>query len=400
LPIALHDLIQKEDFIQAEKSEQDPSPSDSARHQFIHEAADMDSLSFPASVRFGTMPELDEPMQTIVRRQFMATEDEIKSAANAIRAGQLVAFPTETVYGLGADALNPIAVAKIFELKGRPRFDPLIVHIAERSQLDGLVQAVPPLAQSLIEKFWPGPLSLVLKKQSLVPDIVTAGLDTVAVRCPQNVIARELIRSAATPIAAPSANRFGMVSPTTAKHVRDQFGDQLQFILDDGPCDVGVESSVISFVESEDGSPVLLRPGGITLEEIESVVGPVQTNLIEESKPTSPGQLLRHYSPRTPLCFTDAAEAREARESQARIGLLCLQHSPLEDPSVGNAAAYPYAAVEVLSEEGCFREAAANLFAAMRRLDEKGLDLIVAEPVAEIELGSAIMDRLRRAAAK
>jgi L-threonylcarbamoyladenylate synthase len=384
LPIALHDLIQKEDFIQAEKSEQDPSPSDSARHQFIHEAADMDSLSFPASVRFGTMPELDEPMQTIVRRQFMATEDEIKSAANAIRAGQLVAFPTETVYGLGADALNPIAVA----------------NIAERSQLDGLVQAVPPLAQSLIEKFWPGPLSLVLKKQSLVPDIVTAGLDTVAVRCPQNVIARELIRSAATPIAAPSANRFGMVSPTTAKHVRDQFGDQLQFILDDGPCNVGVESSVISFVESEDGSPVLLRPGGITLEEIESVVGPVQTNLIEESKPTSPGQLLRHYSPRTPLCFTDAAEAREARESQARIGLLCLQHSPLEDPSVGNAAAYPYAAVEVLSEEGCFREAAANLFAAMRRLDEKGLDLIVAEPVAEIELGSAIMDRLRRAAAK
>lgn len=321
----------------------------------------------------------------------MPTEQEILAAATAIRNGELVAFPTETVYGLGANAMDPLAVAKIFELKGRPRFDPLIVHIASPDQLGGLVQAVPKMAQRLIDEFWPGPLSLVLPKNSLVPDIVTAGLGSVAVRCPQNDVARNLIAAANTPISAPSANRFGMVSPTTAKHVSDQFGDRLPYILDDGPCQVGVESTVVSFVEYDGERPCLLRPGGVTREQIESITGPLQSHTHEETRPTSPGQLLRHYSPTTPLYFADSPEVKQLAGGSAKVGLLSFQ-TP--------ASSEQFAAVEVLSEKGCFREAAANLFAAMRRLDEKGLDLIVAQTVEEVDLGLAIMDRLRRAVAK
>ena len=246
------------------------------------------------------------------------------------------------------------------------------------------------MAKKLIETFWPGPLSLVLKKRSVVPDIVTAGLDSVAVRCPLNSVARELIEAAATPVAAPSANRFGMVSPTTAQHVSDQFGDQLTHILDDGPCEVGVESTVVSFAEPDSG-PVLLRPGGITCEQIESVIGPLPAHLHEDSKPTSPGQLLRHYSPRTPLYLANDPDLLAARSKKSKVGLLAFQGSPQTEN---------YSAVEVLSETGCHREAATRLFAALRRLDDKGLDLIVAEEVEEIGLGHAIMDRLKRAATK
>ena len=203
----------------------------------------------------------------------MVTEQEIIAAANAIRQGALVAFPTETVYGLGANALDAEAVAKIFELKGRPRFDPLIVHVANREHLDALVEHVPVAAKNLIEQFWPGPLSVVLPKNPCVPDVVTAGLPTVAVRCPAHGVAKTLIESAGVPIAAPSANLFCAVSPTTAHHVADQFADRVPHILDGGPCSVGVESTVVSFL---DGQPTLLRPGGVTVDEIEEVMGRIR----------------------------------------------------------------------------------------------------------------------------
>jgi L-threonylcarbamoyladenylate synthase len=321
----------------------------------------------------------------------MVTEQEIIDAAGVIRGGGVVAFPTETVYGLGANALDAAAVAGVFEVKGRPRFDPLIVHIAEPELLTDVAKSVPPLAMKLIEEFWPGPLSLVLEKQPCVPDIVTAGLSSVAVRCPAHVLARRLIQAAGVPVAAPSANRFGAVSPTTADHVVEQFGEQVPIVLDDGPCRIGVESTVVSFVDSPDGCPTLLRPGGITLEEIEAIVGTVKIHMHEESRPASPGQLLRHYSPTTRLVLTTDELPTDETAGKTRVGLLSFQR-PIS--SAG------FCATEMLSEQGCLREAAVNLFAALRRLDALGLDYIVARPVPEVELGRAIMDRLRRAAAR
>ena len=321
----------------------------------------------------------------------MINEEEINDAANRLREGKLVAFPTETVYGLGANALDPIAVSKIFELKGRPRFDPLIVHISKPEDIGALVTQVPSLAHELMQKFWPGPLSLVLSKSLTVPDIVTAGLPSVAVRCPSHPIARKFLNAAKVPVSAPSANRFGMVSPTTAQHVFDQFGDAIA-CLDGGPCDVGVESTVISFVDSTDSRPRLLRHGGITLEQIESVTGPIETMIHKESQPTSPGQLSRHYSPRTPLVIASEDVTPESlTQGHEKVGLLCL--SPVKNSA-------RFTAVEILSHDGSLREAATRLFAAMRNLDSMSLDLIVAQAVPEVDLGRAIMDRLTRAAAK
>ncbi len=318
----------------------------------------------------------------------MTTADEIAFAADKIRKGELVGFPTETVYGLGANALDGAAVAAVFALKKRPKFDPLIVHIADPDDLSALVTDVPQAALDLIERFWPGPLSLVLNKQACIPDIVTAGLSSVAIRCPGHDVARGLIRAAGVPIAAPSANRFGMVSPTTAAHVSEQFGQQLATVLDDGPCRVGVESTVISFVETSDARPTLLRPGGVSLEEIEAVIGPVATRTAQPARPSSPGQLTSHYAPATPLWIQRHDLSIQGSQ---RVGLLCLQKP-------ANPA--PFAAIEVLSEQGCLREAAVNLFAAIRRLDTLDLDCIIAHPVPEVDIGRAIMDRLRRASAK
>jgi L-threonylcarbamoyladenylate synthase len=313
----------------------------------------------------------------------MVTEQDIVRAAQVIREGNLVAFPTETVYGLGANALDAVAVAKIFELKGRPRFDPLIVHVARPDELQAFVDRVPQPALDLIAQFWPGPLSVVLPKRACVPDIVTAGLPSVAIRCPAHPVARRLIELAEVPIAAPSANIFCSVSPTTAQHVVDQFGDRLSNILDGGPCDVGVESTVVSFLEDQ---PVLLRPGGVTAEQIEAVIGPLRVLTGIASQPASPGQLPRHYAPSTPLGLSNDPPRRGLR-----VGLLTL------GPPSSRAG---FAAIEVLSERACLREAAANLFAAMRRLDALELDYILAHPVPETGLGHAIMDRLRRASTR
>ncbi len=311
---------------------------------------------------------------------------DVERAASLIVHAGLVAFATETVYGLGANALDAHAVARIFEVKRRPRFDPLIVHVAAPAWLDRLVTSVPDNARRLIDRFWPGPLTLVLPKTPLVPDIVTAGLPSVGVRMPAHPSARRFLELAGTPVAAPSANLFGHVSPTTAQHVAEQLGSRIDYILDGGPCSIGVESTVL---DMSGPSAVLLRPGGLSREQIEEVVGPVKqanTSSGDENPQRSPGMLSTHYAPRTPLMLL----GREGSlPNVARLGLLSLvPESPLA----------PFAAVEILSPRGDLTEGAANLFAAMRRLDNQELDLIVARPVPHTGLGEAINDRLKRAA--
>jgi L-threonylcarbamoyladenylate synthase len=314
----------------------------------------------------------------------MRDTDLIHQAAELIKQGGVIAFPTETVYGLGADALNPLAVARIFEIKNRPYFDPLIVHIANFDEMSRLVINTPADAKKLIKRFWPGPLTLVLSKTDEVPDLVTAGLPTVAIRMPKHPISLQLINDAGCPIAAPSANPFGYVSPTTATHVRDLLGSQVDLILDGGPCEVGLESTIISFAEEK---PRLLRPGGLPIEEIEPIIGKVEIDQSEEDSPSSPGRLPRHYAPRTPIVIEEWKRNLEVYQNK-KVGLLSFQEGNLS---------FPFQHVEVLSQRGDLREAAATLFAAVRRLDILDLDLILVEAVPEVGLGRAIMDRLRRA---
>jgi L-threonylcarbamoyladenylate synthase len=311
---------------------------------------------------------------------------DVQAAASLIIGGGLVAFPTETVYGLGANAYDGRAVARIFEAKGRPKFDPLIVHLGDVRWLSDVVSSVTPLAQRLIEAFWPGPLTLVLPKTERVPDLVTAGLPTVGVRMPAHELTLQLLRRANVPIAAPSANLFGQVSPTTAQHVAEQLGERIDYILDSGPCTVGVESTILDLSNDR---PTLLRPGGLALEQLEAEIGPIRVtgSAAKEDEPQlSPGRLLRHYATRTPLVIPDGAHSLPEGK---RVGLLTLVAEPGDDR---------FAAVEVLSQRGDLAEAAAVLFASMRRLDAGGFDLIVARLVPEAGLGRAINDRLRRAA--
>ena len=310
----------------------------------------------------------------------------IRQAAEIIRQGGIVAFPTETVYGLGVDAYNPLAVARVFEVKRRPFFDPLIVHIASPAHLKKLVKDIPSGARKLTEKLWPGPLTVVLFKEEHIPDIVTAGLPTVALRMPSHPMALSLIKESKCPLAAPSANPFGYLSPTTAEHVRSQLADQVDLILDGGPCPVGVESTIVSFSENK---PRLLRPGGVSLEEIESIIGKVEISPIRD-RLVAPGMLPRHYAPRTPIVL-DWDEKHLDSYKGKKIGFLAFR-----EPE--NFLQFQH--IEVLSKKGDFREAAANLFSAIRRLDALDLDLILAEAVPEAGLGRAIMDRLRRATSK
>lgn len=313
--------------------------------------------------------------------------ESIRLAAGVIRNGGLVAFPTETVYGLGCDALNPEAVARIFEAKQRPSFDPLIVHIAMRASLDRLVETISLGDQRLMDAYWPGPLTLVMQKREQVPDLVTAGLPTVAVRMPSHPVARALIREAEVPIAAPSANPFGYVSPTCAQHVVDGLGDRIDLILDGGPCPIGVESTIVSMVGTW---PELLRPGSITLAEIREVMGPVVRATAGRTV-AAPGQLPRHYATRTPMTVLAAPEVRPILHAHERAGLLAMS-----TPGHGDER---FCAIDVLSASGDLREAARNLFAALRRLDALGLDRLYAVPCEDQGLGLAIMDRLRRCAA-
>lgn len=311
------------------------------------------------------------------------SRENIERAAKEIIAGEIVAFPTETVYGLGADGLNPTAVAKIFEAKQRPSFNPLILHITSRDQLKELVNIESDLVDRLINHFWPGPLTLVLPKKDIVPDIVTAGNSTVAVRMPQHKIAKEFLEACGRPIAAPSANQFGFLSPTTAKHVEKQLGKNVNIILDGGKSDVGVESTIVEVIENK---VWLLRHGGISIEQLNEVCDSVEVKKIDADKPNAPGQLFQHYAPNIPMKFVSDISPNEL--DGKRVGGLFFKE---------NSTEIDFEHIEILSQDGDMREAAANLFFHLHELESKELDLILVEPVEEKGLGIAIMDRLVKA---
>jgi L-threonylcarbamoyladenylate synthase len=293
-------------------------------------------------------------------------------------------MPTETVYGLAGDGLNPAALARIFEVKQRPLFDPLILHFADMAGAFVVVEQVPTVARELAQRFWPGPLTLVLRKKETVPDLATSGLPNVALRVPAHPVAQALLRAFEGPLAAPSANRFGRISPTDAQAVHTELGDTVPLILDGGPCAVGLESTVLFLSEHQ---PVLLRAGGIPVEEIEALVGPVQRATPVDNRPLSPGQLKHHYAPRKPLRLVgNAGEI----PSQPGIGWLAFGNPPTLASFAG--------VVENLSFAGDLREAAANFFRALRALDDNpGVRTIYAVPLPELGLGLAINERLERA---
>jgi L-threonylcarbamoyladenylate synthase len=303
-------------------------------------------------------------------------------AARLLRDGELVAIPTETVYGLAANAFDERACLRIFEVKRRPAFDPLIVHVRARGEVRALCTQVSAVAEALMEAFWPGPLTLVLPKRATIPDIVTSGLDTVAVRHPAHPLTQRLLDALAFPLAAPSANLFGHVSPTTPQHVVDQLGAAIPYVLDGGPCHVGVESTIVGW---EGGRCVLYRPGGVPQEALERVVGRVDVAR-RTVLPAAPGMLEAHYAPRTPLYLGELDALSDAHRGR-RVAVLAFT-----TPRAGHAS-------RVLSPRGDLAEAARELFAALRALDAAGAEVILAETVPEEGLGRAINDRLRRAAA-
>jgi L-threonylcarbamoyladenylate synthase len=311
--------------------------------------------------------------------RIQASAEEILHAAVLLRAGKLVAFPTETVYGLGANALDAEAVARIFEVKGRPNTSPIIVHVCDAEMVKQVAIAWPETAAKLAEKFWPGPLSLVLPKTPAVPDIVTAGLQTVGVRVPSHPVALALIQAAQLPVAAPSANRFTELSPTTAQHVRDSLGDRLDYILDGGPCQVGIESTVLSL---EGGKPLLLRPGGVSRQQIEALIGPVDiASHAPEGSHASPGMHPRHYSPRTPVRLVEKGQVPE----QGIGAYLQISIAPRHNVS------------EAIRMPNSPQEYAASLYRVLHDLDAKGYDWIAVETPSTTVEWEAVLDRLRRA---
>ena len=315
-----------------------------------------------------------------------ATNQNIKKAAEIISRGGLAAFPTETVYGLGANGLDPVAAAKIFEAKKRPAFNPLILHIADRNKLSEYCEIETENVELLINKFWPGPLTLVLPKKEIIPEIITSDNPTVAIRMPANEIALKLIEYSGVPIAAPSANLFNRLSPTTAEHVYEQLGNNVDIILDGGSTDVGVESTIIELTKDK---AYLLRHGGIPKEEIEITIGCALQSKRDMLKPNAPGQLPFHYSPTTPLKFLDEGVLQNLAD--IKVGALLFSK---------NIYDFNFKAIEYLSPDRDLREAAANLFSKLHVLEKAGLDLIVVERLPEHGLGNAIMDRLQKAAAK
>lgn len=339
----------------------------------------------------------------------------IERAASLLRAGQVVVFPTETVYGLGADAMQTNAVERIFAAKGRPFSDPLIVHIADEGTLERLASSIPPHARKLAQAFWPGPLTLILPRSPLVPELVTAGLDTVAIRMPRHPVALALIRALGSPIAAPSANRFMHVSPTTAQHVLADLGGRLPLILDAGPCEVGVESTVLDLCST---TPTILRPGGISLEALRAVLpdvqpppklGNVQPKVQPVSMPEgmrSPGQLLTHYAPSVPLLLFDGTpnamrnaildEVQRRVERGERVGMLVAD----EDVAAFRSLLMYQGDVVMLSlgDAAAPEQLAGALFACLRRLEEANVQVIVSRSFNEGGLGMAVRDRLLKAA--
>ena len=317
----------------------------------------------------------------------LITKD-LHKAAGALKENNIVAIPTETVYGLAANAFESEAIEKIFSLKKRPFYNPLIVHIKSAEYLNHIAQDIPEIAFRLATEFWPGPLTLVLNKRSIVPDIITAGKDTVAVRMPNHPITLELLNSLDFPLAAPSANPFGSISPTTAAHVNRYFGENLEVVLDGGECIKGIESTIVGF---EGEQAVLYRLGSISAEDIERVLGKLKFHTIDDSAPAAPGMLSRHYAPSTETFLTQDVKEMVLSHPNKKIGLLIFQKNPIS-LYVGHT--------EVLSQKGDLNEAARNLYAAMHRLDHLNLDIIIAEKLPEEGLGKSINDRLKRAVKK
>lgn len=308
---------------------------------------------------------------------------DLSIARSLLSKGELVAVPTETVYGLAGNALQASSVARIFEVKNRPSFDPLIVHISEYQQLSKYVMQIPVQAERLAKEFWPGPLTLLLRKRSIIPDLVTSGLETVGIRCPKHPMTQNLLKTLDFPLAAPSANPFGFVSPTTAGHVNEQLGSKIKYILDGGPCPVGIESTIVGF---ENNKTVVHRLGAVTIENIESVVGDVEV-AGTGSIPKAPGQLKSHYAPSKKMFIAELDKAIDVIDMD-RVALLSFK----KDYQAKHQA--------ILSPSGDLAEAAKNLFDTLRQLDKMPVELILAELVPEEGIGRAINDRLRRASAK
>lgn len=308
----------------------------------------------------------------------------IEQAVAILLQEGLIGLPTETVYGLAGNIYSEKAVRHIFSTKQRPLFNPLIAHIGRLDDIHQLAENIPPVALQLAERYWPGPLTLLFPKKPGVPDLVTAGKPTVAIRMPNHPLALALLQSLPFPLVAPSANPFGRISPTTAQHVQSYFGDDL-LVLDGGPCQKGIESTIVGFDEV---GPIVYRMGTITPNQIASVAGKVRLFTQNDTAPEAPGMLAKHYSPATPsVFFNDLAEALEQHPGK-RIGLL-LFNKALHHPAVAHQ--------EVLSYNGSLEEAATNLYAALHRLDNAGLDLILIQPLPDEGIGKALNDRLRRA---
>jgi|TARA_B110001454_G_scaffold41352_1_gene40642 L-threonylcarbamoyladenylate synthase len=312
---------------------------------------------------------------------------DIQKAVQLLTEDHLVAIPTETVYGLAGNIFSEKAIKSIFSTKQRPFFNPLIVHIPSVKSLNDLVTHVPEKAKLLAAAFWPGSMTLVLKKSKTIPDIITAGKDTVAVRVPNHPITLELLKKLPFPLAAPSANPFGSISPTKPAHVENYFKNSIKMVLDGGSCANGIESTIIGF-ENED--PVIYRLGALALEEIEAVVGKISIKNKKEEKPDAPGMLARHYAPKTSTFLVDDVAAEIEKNTGKKMGVLVFKSS-LNNENITEI---------ILSKNGSLQEAASRLYSAMHDLDSKNLDLIIAERFSEFGLGKSINDRLQRATFK
>lgn len=317
----------------------------------------------------------------------MITSD-INKAKKILLKNELIALPTETVYGLAGNAYNENAIQKIFKLKNRPFYNPLIVHLKSADYIGDVAQEIPESASLLADKFWPGPLTLVLKKQDHISDLITAGKETVAIRVPNHPTALALLDTLDFPLVAPSANPFGSISPTSAAHVFNYFGETLEVVLDGGECEKGLESTIIGY---ENDQPVLYRLGSISIEDIEKIVGKLSVTTNNDQSPNAPGMLSRHYAPKTETYLTNDISELLKRFEGKKIGLLLFKNK-IQNKNIIHQ--------EILSNSGDLEEAAKNLYAAMHRLDQSKLDVIIAERIPDTGLGMTINDKLVRATKK
>lgn len=313
--------------------------------------------------------------------------EDIIQAKSLLEQGELVAIPTETVYGLAGNALNKEAITKIFQVKNRPSFDPLIVHTHALDEVERIVKEFPEKAALLAKNFWPGPLTLLLPKCFIISDMVTSGMDTVAIRIPNQPLTLQLLRALDFPLVAPSANPFGYVSPTSAQHVNDQLGDKIPYVLDGGPCPVGIESTIVGF---ENDEVIIHRLGGTSKEQIEAIVGQIRLMPYSSSNPKAPGMLKSHYSPGKKVVLGKVNELVKQYKAE-RVGAICFNTF---------ASGIAKERQIILAVDNSLTTAAQNLFSSLRLMDKMDIDIILAELVPEEGLGLAINDRLRRAAAK